>query len=132
MSKLLWISLCLAAVCPALGQDSAFVPIPNSPCPEVYGLLKDKAGYIWMAHDFGVSRYDGKNFVSFGNPGENALAVTDLIEDDCQRIWCHNFAGQIFYIENFQLHLLTSFKFEDEPSYPRIGLCGDELVATSS
>ncbi len=45
-------------------------PFPTAPCPEVYNLLKDKEGYIWMAHDFGISRYDGTNFVSFSNPGE--------------------------------------------------------------
>ena len=132
MSKVLRILLLLAASHPAFSQDSAFLPIPNCPCPEVYNLMKDRQGYIWMAHDFGVSRYDGKNFVSFSNPGENALAVTDLVEDNYNRIWCHNFAGQIFYIEHFQLHVLTSFKFGDEANYPRIGLCGDELVATSS
>jgi signal transduction histidine kinase len=132
MIKVLGIFLFLAVINSAFSQDSAFVSVPNCPCPEVYNLLKDREGYIWMAHDFGVSRYDGRNFVSFSNPGENALAVTDLTEDNYKRIWCHNFAGQIFYVEHFQLHLLTAYKFADEATYPRIGLCGDDLVATSS
>lgn len=57
--------------------------------------------------------------------------MTDLIEDKKGRIWCHNFSGQIFYIENLQLHLLKEYKFEEEQGYPRIVICGDELIATS-
>lgn len=116
----------------AVGQDAGFTSVPGCPCPEVYDLMKDSRGYIWMAHDFGISRYDGRNFVSFSNPRQNAIAVTDLAEDPKGRIWCHNFAGQIFYIEDFRLHLLDAYNPENEAIYPRIGICGDELVATSA
>lgn len=113
-------------------QEHHFVPVRNVPALEVYDLLKDRNGYIWLGHDFGVSRYDGINFIDFNHPDQNALSMTDLFEDYEGRIWCHNFEGQIFYIENFNLHLLRAYHFTEEHSYPRIGICKDELIATSS
>ena len=115
----------------AIAQDSEFQNIAQSPSLEIYDLLKDSKGYIWLAHDLGISRYDGRNFVNFSNSQQNALSMTDLCEDAQGRIWCHNFEGQIFYIENFKLNLLSSYHFQDELSFPRIVTCGNELIATS-
>ncbi|ANE52016.1 hypothetical protein SY85_17445 [Flavisolibacter tropicus] len=57
--------------------------------------------------------------------------MTDLMEDEKGRIWCHNFTGQIFYIKNLKLHLLSQYKSEEEVWFPRMVICGDELVVTS-
>jgi signal transduction histidine kinase len=116
----------------AQAQDAAIENIPNQPAIEVYDLMKDSKGYLWLAHNLGVSRYDGTNFINFSNPRQNSFSMTDLIQDKMGRIWCHNFSGQIFYIENQQLHLLSQYKFEEERGYPRMVICGDELIATSS
>jgi signal transduction histidine kinase len=112
-------------------QENEIVSIPNQPSSEAYDLLKDRNGYIWVAHEFGVSRYDGANFISLRHPRQNSVALTGLIEDKNGRIWCHNFSGQIFYIENLQLHLLEAYNYLDEQDFPRMVICGDELVATS-
>lgn len=112
-------------------QQNEIVSIPNQPSSEAYDLLKDRNGYIWVAHEFGVSRYDGVNFISLRHPRQNSVALTGLIEDKDGRIWCHNFSGQIFYIENLQLHLLEAYNYLDEQDFPRMVICGDELVATS-
>ncbi|NTS39978.1 hypothetical protein HRG84_03605 [Flavisolibacter sp. BT320] len=112
-------------------QKNEILSIPNQPSSEAYDLLKDQNGYIWVAHEFGVSRYDGVNFISLRHPRQNSVAITGLIEDKKGRIWCHNFSGQIFYIENLQLHLLEEYNYLDEQDFPRIVICGNELVATS-
>ncbi|HEV7332575.1 MAG TPA: histidine kinase [Flavisolibacter sp.] len=112
-------------------QEREIESIPNQPSPEAYDLLKDSKGYIWVAHEFGISRYDGANFITLQNPRQNSISLTDMIEDKTGRIWCHNFSGQIFYIENLQLHLLEAYKHQDEQDFPRIAICGDELIATS-
>jgi signal transduction histidine kinase/ligand-binding sensor domain-containing protein len=112
-------------------QDSTIERIQAQPTSEVYDLLKDTRGYLWVAHDLGVSRYDGSSFVSFSTPLQNSFAMTDLIEDHKGRIWCHNFTGQIFYIERMKLHLLKEYKYKEEQGFPRIIICGNELVATS-
>ena len=112
-------------------QEKELESIPNQPSPEAYDLLKDSKGYIWVAHDHGVSRYDGLKFITLRNPRQNSISMTGLVEDKQGRIWCHNFSGQIFYIQNLQLHLLEDYKYEQEQGFPRITICGDELVATS-
>lgn len=113
-------------------QEPAIEKIINQPSPEVYDLLKDSKGYLWVAHDQGISRYDGSAFMSLHHPQQSSIAMTDMFEDKRGRIWCHNFSGQIFYIENLQLHLLTDYKYKEEQWFPRIVICGDELVASSS
>lgn len=103
--------------------------LPNK---DIYKLLIDKKGFLWIANDFGVTRYDGINFTSFSNPKQNSLAATGLLEDQQGRIWFSNFSGQIFYIENDIMHLLEAFNNPNESSFSRIGLCKNLLVATSS
>ena len=124
--------LFLIAWCKTIrGQESSIESIQSQPAPEAYDLLKDSKGYLWLAHDLGVSRYDGTSFINLTNPYQNSLAMTDLVEDKKGRIWCHNFTGQIFYIDKLKLHLVTQYKYEEEVGFPRIVICGDELVATS-
>ncbi|MDQ3277704.1 MAG: hypothetical protein M3Q06_05230, partial [Bacteroidota bacterium] len=112
-------------------QEKELVSIPNQPSPETYDLLKGGKGYIWMAHDLGISRYDGSKFITLNHPGQNSISMTGLIQDKQGRTWCHNFSGQIFYVQNLKLHLLDAYKYEEEQGFPRITICGDELVATS-
>ena len=116
----------------AEAQTLNIEPVDGLPTKEIYNMLVDSKGFIWVAHDFGVSRYDGISFTNFYNPSQTSLGMTDLAEDKQGRIWCHNFTGQIFYIENERMHLLESYDPRKELFFPRILVCGDELIATSS
>lgn len=102
------------------------------PTKEIYDLLIDKKGYLWIGHNLGISRYDGFDFIHYKNYRQSNLALTDLVEDNYGRIWCHNFAGQVFYLANHQLHLLEEYDFNNESQSPRLALFGDELVVTSA
>lgn len=95
-------------------------------------MLIDKRGFIWIAHNFGVSRYDGISFTSFSNPGQSSLSATDLIEDNYGRIWFHNFNGQIFYIKDDKMFYFKEYDFKEEPMFPRMILYGDDLIITSN
>jgi len=95
-------------------------------------MLIDKKGFIWIAHNLGISRYDGISFTSFTNPEETSISMTDLVEDNYGRIWCHNFNGQIFYIKDDKMVYLKEYDFKKETMFPRLVLYGDELVATSA
>jgi hypothetical protein len=105
--------------------------VEGLPTKEIYDLHVDKKGYLWIAHGLGISRYDGLNFIHFTNPELADLRMTDIVEDRQGRIWCHNFSGQIFYIERGKLLLLKSYDYKKENQSPRMALCGDELVITS-
>jgi len=68
---------------------------------EVYDLLQDRAGFIWIATDRGVFRFDGYTF----EPFTTAQGLTDntvfcIQEDYVGRIWAMPFNGRLCYIEN--------------------------------
>lgn len=54
----------------------------------VSGIIQDSAGFIWLATESGVSRFDGRNFVHFTT--EDGLAdnnVSAIFLDGNQKIW---------------------------------------------
>ena len=123
--------LILTATLRSPAQTDAIKKISGLPTKEIYNLMIDSKGFLWIAHDLGVSRYDGVNFVSYASPEQTSLSATDLLEDKQGRIWFHNFTGQIFYIENDQVHLLKAYDFKAETAFPRIVLLGNELAAST-
>ena len=105
--------------------------VEGLPTREVYDLHVDKKGYLWIAHDLGISRYDGLTYLHFKTSGQASLSMTDIIEDNQGRIWCHNFSGQIFYIETGKMIHLKAYEANNETQFPRIAICGNQLLATS-
>jgi len=105
--------------------------VAGLPTSEVYDLHVDKKGYLWVAHKLGISRFDGLNFVHFSHPAQTSLSIDDIVEDNQGRIWCHNFNGQIFYVERGQMKLLQAYNYAKEVEATRIAICGNELLATS-
>ena len=97
----------------------------------VYDILIDSKGFLWIASNIGVSRYDGVSFTSYSNPQQSSISVLSLTEDKYGRIWVNNLDGQIFYIQNEQMKLLTGYDFTTEPNFPRLAIFQDKLVATS-
>jgi signal transduction histidine kinase/ligand-binding sensor domain-containing protein len=133
MNKNTWaLIVFLFVVCRLFAQSPAIDEVIVTPSKEIYDLLQDKKGFIWIADELGVRRYDGVTFTSFTHPQQSSLSMTDLAEDKQGRIWCHNFNGQIFYIEHEQMYLLNSYNAASERAFPRIAICGDELLATTS
>ena len=115
----------------AMGQSN-LQQVPGFYSRQVYDLLVDKKGFLWIGHEMGISRYDGLTFTHFSYPHQASLAITDLIEDKHGRIWCHNFSAQVFYVENERLNLLKEYDFAKEDQYPRMVLNGNELVVSSA
>ncbi|OOQ59649.1 sensor histidine kinase [Mucilaginibacter pedocola] len=112
-------------------QQNPIKPAFDFPTKEVYDLHVDKHGFIWIASDFGVARYDGINCVHYSNPNQISLGCSNLLEDSYGRIWFNNFNGQIFYIDHEKVNLLESYDYKKEGNYPRMVLFGNQLLATS-
>ena len=128
--SIVFTTLCLSFVLSAKAQLN-LQQVDGLPSKELYDLYVDKKGYLWIAHDLGISRFDGLNFTHFSCAGQASLSMSGIVEDNHGRIWCHNFSGQIFYIERGQMKLLKAYNYAKELQYPHISICGDELVATS-
>ncbi|WP_448701865.1 sensor histidine kinase [Mucilaginibacter sp. AW1-3] len=105
--------------------------VSGLPTRELYDLLVDKRGFLWVTHDLGITRFDGINFTNFYNQKQTSLSGAGLIEDPQGRIWFNNFTGQIFYIENEKMHLLAGYDYKTEATFPRLGLYKGQIVATS-
>lgn len=113
-------------------QNDSLQIVSGLPTKEVYQILVDKKGYIWVAHELGISKYDGLKFTSFSHPEQMGLSLFDLFEDEKGRIWCHNLSNQLFYVENDQIFILRNYKNTNPKFYPRKALLANELIVNSS
>ncbi|GAB4404734.1 MAG: hypothetical protein OHK0053_30330 [Microscillaceae bacterium] len=75
------------------------------PSMTVYDLHQDREGYIWMATEIGMCRYDGQQFTRFYLSNARSNAFSYIQEDVLGRIWFMNFSGQLFYIQAGKMHL---------------------------
>lgn len=74
---------------------------------ETYDVMQDSKGYIWVASDAGVSRFDGysfRNFTSMDGLSDNT--VFGINEDHKGRIWFRTLSGRISYFENDSIYSL--------------------------
>jgi ligand-binding sensor domain-containing protein len=70
------------------------------PSPEVYSLLQDRQGYIWISTDNGVSRYDGYEFRNFSvKDGLMEHVIVRLQLDDLGRVWMLSLSCNLYYVE---------------------------------
>jgi hypothetical protein len=125
-------TICVLFTLSSKSQTLSLKPVDGLFTKEIYCLFADSKGFIWVGHNLGISRFDGSGFTNFSNNLSTSLSITDIAEDKEGRIWCHNFTGQIFYIENERMHLLRGYNPSGEIYFPRIVICGDELIATTS
>lgn len=89
------------------------------PDVEIYDILEDKKGFIWIAADKGLYRYDGKSYVNYSTKNKRGLSVFNLKEDAFGRVWCNNISGQFFYAEKDSLHLFADIKDRVNHLVPR-------------
>lgn len=92
----------------------------GAPTNEIYCILQDKEGYIWIGCDAGVYRYNGITFEHFSSPDLTARSATGLCQSPSGRIYGYNFNNQVFYIENGQLKILKDW------NYPVNGIANDQ------
>lgn len=71
------------------------------PCNEVYRIVQDSLGYLWLATDYGIYKYNGNTFHKIALPESiNDMAIIDLIQDSEGRIWYVPMNNQIGFIKN--------------------------------
>lgn len=89
---------------PAAAQEPALFHygVENGlPSSEVYDIIQDRKGYIWIATDRGVSRFDGYVFTNFtSQDGLTDNTVFNLQEDSRGRIWCITSNNRLCYFSH--------------------------------
>jgi len=95
-------------------QDPVYRIINNNdglPSNSVYNVLQDKQGFIWLGHDKGISRYDGKIFKQFKTSTQQGRSLSNLMEGT-NGIWCQDFAGNFYMIKGDSLIRESRIKHE--------------------
>jgi signal transduction histidine kinase/ligand-binding sensor domain-containing protein len=82
-----------------LSQDWAYINYNDQnilPSSEVYQMHQDKSGFIWIATDNGVVRFDGADFITFNKSNGLADAVVFGIHEDVTgNLYFRGFTGAI-------------------------------------
>ena len=66
----------------------------------VYSIIQDKSGYVWMGTASGVSKFDGAEFINITT--ENGLAengVRTIFEDSVGNLWFGHTGGKISFYD---------------------------------
>lgn len=78
-----------------------FTADDGMPSNEVYHVIQDSLGYIWIATDNGVSRYNGYTFKNYGiEDGLIETAIHEIYIDYKGRYWFISNSGRLAYMEN--------------------------------
>ncbi len=104
--RLLLLLTSFVFACISLAQHPYYVALNDEnglPSNEVYQVLQDKNNFLWIACEEGLFRYDGFRFKKYKSSNPNGIAVSDLRLDNQNRIWCRNFSGQIYCVDNERL-----------------------------
>jgi ligand-binding sensor domain-containing protein len=78
------------------------------PDNEFYNVLEDSKGYIWLAADKGLFRFDGTTYKKFQHTDQIGLSVFQLHEDINGAIWYTNLSNQVFYIKEEKITLFNT------------------------
>lgn len=100
------------------------------PSQEVYNLLQDENGYIWIGCNAGLFRYDGNSFKQYLSSEMSGRALSNLEIDTSGRVWCGSFTGQIFHVENDSLKLFADWS-EREKQFPEFRTTDDGVWISS-
>lgn len=74
------------------------------PSSEAYYVFEDHEGFIWIATDNGVVRFDGGEFKLFNKHNGLADAVVfSIVEDPRHRLWFRTFSGAISVFSDGQM-----------------------------
>ena len=99
---------CFFSISNLIGQNLMHYRLDDEdglPSNEVYQVLQDDFGFMWIACDAGLFKYDGFKFKGYTSENQNSRSVSNLKKDSKGNIWCQNFTGQIFRVNNDSLKL---------------------------
>ncbi|BDS11016.1 sensor histidine kinase [Aureispira anguillae] len=131
ISILSWIIACCSIVSWGQGevlQSINYTVKDGLPSNEVYWMMQAKNGLVWIGCDAGLVNFDGVNFKTYTAPNTRNKAISGIYEDSLGRLWCHNFGGQIYYLEQDSLHLLEAWEnYSENEGLGRMRLEGNWL-----
>jgi len=94
------------------------------PSSEVYDIIQDNQGFIWISTDNGVSRFDGYEFHNFGpREGLKENVIFKMQLDSLGRVWMQANNGKLFYAYQDSIHPYKNnavlLEYPDRPDYAK-------------
>lgn len=87
---------------------STFTTNEGLPSNHIYDIVEDNKGFLWLATDNGISRFDGKYFQNFsvrnGLPGNDVLQV---LKDGKGVIWVNSYKQVPAYFDEITNRFIT-------------------------
>ncbi len=127
---LLLVFICTPSLCHAQYKEAArFTTADGLPSDHIYHCMEDNQGFLWVATDQGLARFDGKHFQLFtteqGLPDNEVLEV---VKEKNGRIWVSCFKQIPAYYDSLTNRFVISSK--DSTGAPKIiGTSGGNLSA---
>lgn len=95
------VAICLLHIalmaCAQYPQYVAYNDENGLPSNQVYSIVQDKQGFIWIGCDAGLYRYNGVRYIAYENTAQKSRPVSGLCISGNGTLYCYNFQGQIFY-----------------------------------
>jgi sensor histidine kinase YesM len=114
--------LFLLIICSFVPESSAQNPVCRKinnqnglPSNTVFDIAQDKQGFIWIAHDKGLSKFDGRKFLHFSAKGQQGKSLSNINFYKSQT-WVQDFSGNFYRTEKDSLILEKSMKLKGEYS----------------
>ncbi|HMN32898.1 MAG TPA: histidine kinase [Chitinophagaceae bacterium] len=70
------------------------------PSNEVYSIVQDNNGFIWIGCNVGLYKFNGVHYTSYKSKTQNSKPITGLTISSSGNIYCYNFQSQLFCLEN--------------------------------
>lgn len=79
------------------------------PSSYIYDIAQDKDGFIWIATESGISKFDGVEFNNNPIPSIEQEEIVNLTFDSKDRLWMNSLNGQIIVRDKDNTHRLQNF-----------------------
>lgn len=102
---LLYLIILVSAL--GLAQDPYCInlnTLKNLPSNQVFDMYQDTEGFIWLATDKGICKYDGVKYLSYKSDKQSSVAGSTIKSDVYGRIWYQNFDGFLYFVEKNRLN----------------------------
>ncbi|MEN9598139.1 MAG: hypothetical protein RL596_450 [Bacteroidota bacterium] len=94
---------CICSIYAQFPYTQKFAHPVQPPTQVIYDMLNDKEGYIWLATDKGLYRFNGHSFKEIVFSETNLRSISYLQQDPQGVIWCMNFYKELYYVQNDSL-----------------------------
>ncbi len=97
----------------------------------IYKIIQDTDGFIWIATDKGISKFDGKTFKNFSTSnGLPSNDIWEIVPTSDHKIWYFTRSNSLGYIKNDSVF---NFFGKDKSTlfYPKHGTDGKDIIFSS-